>query len=269
MCGKVLRLNKLIDSLSGRVFFVPMDHGTTDGPIEGIQNYTDTVSQVVNGGADSIILHKGLLREVSRHPELRKMKYILHLSASTSQSKDSSRKVLVSSVEEAIKLGADGVSVHVNIGSEYESDMIRDLGFVSETCFEWQMPLLAMMYSCKNPKKPVHIAHAARIGEELGADIIKINFPDTIEEFSEIIKVIHIPVVVAGGAKTNDPQNLLFMIRNAIEAGASGVAIGRNIFQHENPELFTAIIRNLVHSNLEIDKCMYLLKQSTCKKLTG
>jgi len=101
----------------------------------------------------------------------------VHISASSVLSPDPNAKVQVCTVEEVIKMGADAVSMHINIGSETEADQLEQLGTISRDCTDWGMPLLAMMYprgkKITNPHDPMHVAHAARIGAELGADVVK------------------------------------------------------------------------------------------------
>jgi predicted phospho-2-dehydro-3-deoxyheptonate aldolase len=258
MSGKLIRLERIINNISKRTCIVPLDHGVTLGPIHGIKTYSNTVKQVIDGGADAIVLHKGLLKSVVEKKELCNVSYILHLSASTVLSEDSSSKILIGTVEEALKLGADGVSVHVNLGSHNESKMIRDLSMISRDCEEWGVPLLAMMYT-KN-KNYTHIMHAARIAEELGADIVKIDCPDIVESISEIVDSVNIPVLIAGGAKNDKIEELLTIIEHAIKSGMSGVAIGRNIFQYNQPKIITGVIRRMVHAGMSANDAINELK---------
>lgn len=256
MSGKELRLARLLNPTNKRCFMVPIDHGATVGPIDGLGDYLGLIKNINNGRADAIVMHKGLLKTVSQYPFLGKGKYILHLSASTSQSPDPNHKILVGSVEEALKLGADGVSVHVNLGVAEEAEMLRDLGLVSKACLEWGMPLLAMMYSHGRFKD---IAHAARIAEELGADMVKVSYPGSIEALRKITGSLRIPVLIAGGTTLDHPGELFKMVEDALTAGAAGVAIGRNIFQYRNPHLITLLIGKLVHENIPVEECLHQL----------
>lgn len=261
MYGKELRLRRLFHLRSDKTVIVPIDHGTTNGPLEGIKDYLSTIKGLVTGGADAVIMHKGLLRMITRYPELAKGRYILHLSVSTIVGPDPSFKVLVSSVEEAIKLGADGVSVHINLGTVHENDMIKDLGKIARACMEWGMPLLAMVYTCKSGEKSTYIAHAARLAEELGADIVKVEYPGKMKEMESIVKSVQIPVIVAGGVKTDNYVKLLEMVNDVLAAGAAGVAFGRNIFQYRQPELITNIISKLVHGEWQLQECICKIQE--------
>lgn len=150
-----------------------------------------------------------------------------------------------------MKMGADAVSVHINVGSETESDQLGFLGCTAERCAIWGMPLIAMMYprgtSIKNPHDAEVVAHAARVGAELGADIVKTNFTGDPDTFKEVVKGCPVPIIIAGGPKMGSDKDLLEMIEDAMSAGAKGAAIGRNVFQHESPTKITKAISRIVH----------------------
>lgn len=247
--GKIIRVRKLTIPGTDRFFFVPIDHGITVGPLEGLKNIHKTISEIDKGGATGIIMHKGLINEyISVHP--RNCHLILHLSGSTNYADDVNRKVLVATVEEALKYGADAVSVHINIGSKYEHEMLKDLGSVSRECEFWGIPLIAMMYvrgeKIKNPFAADSVSHAVRVAYELGADIIKTVYTGSKETFREVIESVPVPIVIAGGEKINDLKAFFKLVEDSMQAGAKGVSIGRNIFQAENIELVTNLTREII-----------------------
>lgn len=203
-----------------------------------------------------MILHKGLLQLVARRPALARGRYLLHLSVSTTLGPDKNFKVLVSSVEEALKYGADGVSIHVNLGTDREPDMLKDCGAVARLCMEWGMPFLAMVYPQKPGNQSVQIAHAARLGQELGADIVKVPYPGSLEDAEMVLRGVQIPLVFAGGGKSDHPEEIFYMVRDALSVGAAGLAIGRNVFQHDHPKLFTYLLSRLVHGNWDVEQCV-------------
>ena len=143
------------------------------------------------------------------------------------------------SVEEALRLGADAVSIHINIGAKEEPEMLQKLGMISDKCDEWSVPFVAMMYprgeNIKNPHDPEIVAHIARIGAEAGADIVKSVYTGDVDSFRRVIKTCPVPIVIAGGPKANTDEEIIEMCDGAMEAGAKGVTFGRNIFQHQNP----------------------------------
>ena len=261
MNGKSLRMSKIIPNNVKGSCIVPIDHAVTYGPIEGLENHCKSVAQVIEGGANALIMHKGALTKVYDYTELLDANYIMHLSASTTFSSNKAFKVIVGSVEEAIKLGAVGVSIHMSLGIAEESRMLRDFGNIAEKCNEWGMPLLAMMYlnNSSDERDILEVCHAARLAQELGADIVKIDYPGSGELMEKILEGVQIPVVIAGGSRQEDDRNLLEMIESSMEAGAAGVSIGRNIFQHENPRLITYVINQLIHGKWSLAKCVEAL----------
>ena len=264
MIGKKIRLERIIDRNSRRTVIIPMDHGVTVGPIEGLADMRDAVSKVVAGGANAILMHKGIVRAGHRGTG-RDVGLIIHLSAGTSMSPDPNAKELVCTVEEAIKLGADAVSVHINLGAETDNEMLRQLGYISERCLVWQMPLVAMMYTrgpkIKDEYNVDNVKHAARVGAELGADIVKVVYTGSVESFAEVVNGCTVPVVIAGGPKMDSDEDIFKMVEDALKAGAEGISIGRNAFQHKNPTKMVQALSKMVHSGASIEEAIATLKE--------
>lgn len=241
-----------------------MDHGISIGPIPGLIDMKQTVSDVVEGGATAVLMHKGIVPQGHRTSG-NDVGLILHLSASTDIGVNSTNKVLVATVEEALKLGADAVSMHINVGAENEPQMIKDLGMVSGQCTEWGMPLIAMAYprgpTIKNSFDPVAVAHAARVATELGADIVKCSYTGDIDSFRKVVKGAMVPVVIAGGPKINSDLDLLNMVHDSLEAGGHGVSIGRNIFQHKDVKGIMSAISDIVLHEATVEEAVKHLKQ--------
>lgn len=260
--GKSIRLERIFNRQTGKTVIVPMDHGVTVGPIPGLINMKQAVANAVEGGANAIIEHKGIVKAGHRQAG-RDIGLIIHMSASTAMSPDPKAKVLVCTVEEAIKMGADGVSIHINLGAPTEGEMLDHLGEVSRKCQEWGMPLLAMMYT-RGPKieseyNVKYIKHAARVGAEIGADIVKVNYPGSARAFEEVTGGCPVPVVIAGGEKLESDMDILNMVEGAIKAGGAGVSIGRNIFQHAVPSRIIAAISAIVHEKSSAKEAAKLL----------
>jgi fructose-bisphosphate aldolase/2-amino-3,7-dideoxy-D-threo-hept-6-ulosonate synthase len=243
--GKQVRLSRLLRR--GRMLCVPVDHGVSVGPIRGLERLNELARELERGGATSLLAHKGVLRSLERPPRLG---LILHISASTALSSSPNWKVKVSGVEEAIRLGADALSVHVNIGSKEEPQMLEDLGRVADECDAWGLPLVAMMYprgeNIKNPHDPEVVAHVARVGAELGADIVKTVYTGDPESFARVVRGCPVPVVVAGGPRAESDSQVLEMAHGAMKAGAIGVAFGRNVFQHDRPEAMVRALAEII-----------------------
>ena len=263
MMGKQIRIERIINRNTGRIVVVPMDHGTTIGPIPGLEDMRETVTKVVNGGANAILMHKGMVQAGHRGGG-RDVGLVVHLSAGTSLSPDPNAKVPVCTVEEAIKLGADAVSIHVNVGAETDADMLRDFGDVSQSCMIWGMPLLAMVYT-RGPKieseyDVKYVKHAARLGAELGADIVKVNYTGSPESFRDVVAGCPVPVVIAGGEKAETDEDLLRVVAGSLEAGGAGASIGRNAFQHADPEGMVRAISMMVHDGASVEESAKFLE---------
>ncbi len=262
--GKLIRLERIVNRNTKKTIIVPMDHGVSSGPMEGIVDIKSAVNDVAEGGANAVVLHKGMVKAGYRGGG-KDIGLIVHLSASTDWAPTKNDKVLVCSVEEAIKLGADGVSIHINIGADLEREMLRDFGTVSKVCEEWGMPLLAMVYGRgkdMNQYDPKIVAHCARLGAELGADIVKVPYTGDPETFQKAIQGCPIPVVIAGGPKMKTEREVLEMVHGAIKAGASGLSVGRNIFQAKDRVRMVKALNSIVHEGKDVEFALEILEGS-------
>jgi len=238
-----------------------MDHGVSVGPIDGLVDMREAVSGIAEGGADAVLMHKGLVR-CGHRASGRDVGLVVHLSSSTSLSPSPNAKILTASVEDAIKRGADAVSVHVNLGDPTESQMLADLGKVSTVANEWGVPLLAMMYARGegiDSYDPKNIAHCARVAVELGADLVKVSYPGDIESFAHVVDACCVPVVIAGGAKMNSTRDFITMVHDSVRAGGAGLSVGRNIFQHKNSTMLVKALRGVVHEDWDVEQAMELV----------
>jgi class I fructose-bisphosphate aldolase len=257
--GKSIRLERIINRETKRCIIVPLDHGVTVGPIPGLVDSKKAVAEVAEGGADAVLMHKGLIRCCHRRSG-RDVGLIVHLSAGTELSPYPNTKVLVTSVQEALRLGADAVSVHVNLGDEAESAMLADLGRIAREADDWGMPLLAMIYArgphIKDPFAPEVIAHSARVATELGADMVKVPYCGDIDSFRQVVESCHIPLVIAGGEKMDSTRAFLQMAENSIKAGGTGLSVGRNVFQHPRPRDLMRALSGIVHKGKSVDEAL-------------
>ena len=243
--GHQIRLNRILRK--GKMLCIPMDHGISNGPIEGLEDPISTIYKCERSGLTSIIVNKGIIKAL---PRPTKVGVLVHFSSSTSLSLSPNRKMITGSVTEALRLGADGVSLHINIGGQEEPEMLEQLGMISDQCHKWNMPLLAMMYprgeNVKDPHDPEIVGHVARIGAECGADIVKTLYTGDIDSFSKIVKSTPVPIVIAGGPKAKTDLDILQMTEDAITAGAKGVTYGRNIFAHKTPEKMVNALASII-----------------------
>ena len=248
LAGKALRLTRLSRYADGRFLFVPMDHSVSDGPIADRDRFGEIVRAMVDGGADAIVLHKGRARSLD--PALFSgAALVVHLSASTMLAGDTNAKVLVGGVEEALRMGADAVSVHVNVGSDTETQQLADLGAVADACDRWGMPLVAMVYPrgprIADPSDPALLAHMVTIATELGADLVKTVMAAPRDRMADVVASSPIPVVVAGGAAKD--EDVVSFARSAMSTGCHGLAIGRRVFGSTDPRQLVRQLAAVVH----------------------
>jgi class I fructose-bisphosphate aldolase len=229
---------------AGQWVMVPLDHGISMGPVPGLADVRPALQAAADGGATCVTVHKGLVPLAAAFAD--RIGLLLHLSASSDSAPDPQDKRLVATVEEALRLGCDGVSIHVNVGSLTESRQLEDAGRVATACAEWGVPLVTMAYprgpKVSNPHDPALLAHAARLAAELGADAVKVPYSGATDTFRDVVQGCPVPVLVAGGPRRGSFDAVLADLRGAKAAGARGASIGRNVFQHPDPQAAVAAV---------------------------
>src|SRR5581483_2531523 len=155
------------------------------------------------------------------------------------------------------RLGADGLSFHVNVGSAEESRMIEDMGRLTDEADKHGLPVLAMMYprghEICDPHELRHVLKVARLGYELGADVLKVPYTGNPESFREVCRAVGVPVVISGGPKAEDDKGFLATVAGSLQAGGAGVSVGRNLWQHRDPAAMTRAVARLVHGKASLE----------------
>lgn len=238
MTGVKRRLGRFFDPENKKTMILPMDHGVSQGLVPGLGDIGGIIAGLSGTSVRGVVLHKGMAREFAGQLSLNQ-NLVIHLSAGTKHGLPSYGKTLVCSVQEALRLGADAVSVHINIGNDMEDRMLSDLGMVVDEAHLSGLPVMAMVYArggqIINELDPHLLAHCVRLGAELGADMIKTLFGNEKKIFSRAVATCPVPVVIAGGPRQERFEDLVLMVRKAMDCGVRGVSIGRNIFQHPEP----------------------------------
>ncbi|MEM2882130.1 MAG: class I fructose-bisphosphate aldolase family protein [Candidatus Bathyarchaeia archaeon] len=264
--GKEVRLRRILGR-GGRTVILALDHGVEHGPSDFPERVLDArviVREAVKGGANAIMMHKGLAIR-TREEWAGKIPLILKITGRTALAPDESAvQAVVGGIEEAIALGADGVAATVYVGAADEPIMLRDFGALVKRCSELGMPMLALMYP-RGPKvKDKHgveyVRYAARLGGELGADVIKTYYTGSTETFREVVRAAQAPVVAAGGPKLNTAREALSMVKSVMDAGAIGVTIGRNVWASADPVGMLSAIRRIVFGNQSVDEALKEVK---------
>lgn len=252
------RLNRIFKA-DGRAFIVAFDHGMLDGPAKGMEQPGPVLEQIVAGGADAILTTYGTASRFAR--ELAPVGLIMRIDGGGTVLGDIGPGAQFYSVEDALRLGADALVVSAFPGAENEAESLEILARVVGEAHLWGIPVMGEMVpggfdSPDHMRTAESIAIAARIGAELGADWVKIPYA---EGFERVAETCYVPAVILGGAKKGSEEEMLKKIRGALDAGAKGVAIGRNIFQAENPQSMAAAIAALVHDNVPIKEALAIL----------
>lgn len=246
MNGKTLRLRRLFPPEGPRLFSVPLDHSLSLGPIEGLEDLGRTVSALQSEGVRLVIVHKGAAPRIA--PVLDPGTLLgIHLSASTAMAPEGEPKRLTGTVREAIRLGADLVSLQVNFGGPNEGAMVEDFARISSEAEELGLPVLCMAYVKRkgHENDPELLAHACRAAADLGADIVKTNFPGA-EGFRRMVRGTPAPLLFGGGPKADREEDFLQVVREALDAGAQGICVGRNLFQSRDLPRLAREIRGLL-----------------------
>jgi DhnA family fructose-bisphosphate aldolase class Ia len=248
----------------GRTFIVAMDHASVFGTMPGLEKPGEVIRKVRAGGADAILTTYGIC--MNYMDAIGNMGIILRCDGGTSMlAKQRGPMRLIYDVVDALRLGADAVGIMGMPGSHFESDTMPYLSELAAQCNEWHVPLLAEMLPAgfENPGEwwtPANMANVCRIGAELGVDFIKTNYTGDVASFRTVVEATYVPIVVLGGSKSKEPADLLTGISDALQAGAKGVAVGRNIYQHETPDKVTAAIAAVIHDGATVDAALEYLK---------
>lgn len=251
------RLRRLFNR-DGKIVIVAFDHAAFMGNVEGLENPGRLIDRIVDTGVDSVLTTMGVARRFCG--KFGHLGLILRVDGgSTIRSPIKGDLSLAFSVQDALRLGADAVACMGMIGFDEEPSSLQNLAVLSSQSEKWNMPLLAeMLVSVGDGGSPTveDIEFAIRVGVELGADLIKAPYVEPAEEYKKSLEACYRPVVVLGGAKKDDEVALLENVAQAMDAGAKGVAIGRNIWQHAAPEKVCKALVAVVHEGASVSQAL-------------
>lgn len=248
----------------GRTLIVAMDHGNGLNVLPELADPEEKIRRVVAGGADVIMTTFGIASNF--RDAIGKAGLIVRVDGGTSQlARERAAFSILYSVEDILRIGADGVVCMGFPGSQYEAETLPYVAKLAAECNKWQVPLLAEMLprgfeGGEDSRTPENIALACRMGAELGADFIKTEYTGDIESFKKVTEGCYKPIVILGGGKSKDERDVLQMVYDSIQAGAAGVAMGRNIWRRDEPEKITAALTRIIHENATVDEALQELK---------
>jgi fructose-bisphosphate aldolase / 2-amino-3,7-dideoxy-D-threo-hept-6-ulosonate synthase len=267
--GKQYRLRRLFHPETQTTTICAIDHGMTSPVLlQGLSDMRARVAETIRGGADVIMLSKGFARIVQDSFDSRAA-WAMLLSARAAMATEQ-QVVGIGQVEEALRLGADAVVVYVALTGPHEAAMIRFVGEVGEACDRMGMPFIAEaeyptayqpLSSMQSEYGADYLKRNSRLCAELGADIVKTNWTGDGESFAELVKATSVPVVLAGGPRLSDGE-LLERMETAVKAGGRGCSVGRNIFQHRDPEGMTRALTQVVRGHKSAAEALGELESS-------
>jgi DhnA family fructose-bisphosphate aldolase class Ia len=250
------RLNHIFRP-DGRALIVAMDHGLIDGPCYGLEDPGQAITKVVAGGADAVLTSYGVARRYAR--ELAPIGLILRADGgATSLGTNDGPGAVFYTPEDALRLGADAVALSTYPGSPQEVPTLHNLSQLVSEAHTWGLPVMAETVPGGFDSGPEFrtqdsIALSVRVAAELGADFVKTPYTSG---FEAVTGSCYVPVVILGGAKRGNERSMLADIKAAVDTGARGVAIGRNIFQADDPAAMTAAVAAILHDGATVDEAM-------------
>jgi len=237
MRAKAHRLRRVFGT-DGRTLIVAMDHAGFMGPVPGLIDPITTVRSVVAGGADAVMTTLGTARRVIGALDGRGLVLSVDLNAPDPQAV----------VENAIALGADSLKTLAYWGTD-DPTGLRNLGRYGVLCDRWGLPFQAEMipfsFAATDKHTPENIATAARVGAELGADYVKVQYTGDPDSFRPVAEGAGVPVIILGGARSEKP--IAGQVADAIRAGAAGIAFGRSIWSSPDPEAAVRALVTAIH----------------------
>jgi len=257
--GMKNRLSRILQPASGRTVMLAVDHGYFLGPTSGLEKPGETIAPLLPY-ADSLMLTRGVLR--SCVPADTNIPIVLRISGGTSILKDLSAEGLTVGIEDAIRLNVSAITLSIFVGSEGERETLLNLAKAVDWGEKHGIPVLAVTAVGKDMARDSrYLGLACRIASEIGAHMVKTYFCDG---FEDIVRDTPVPLVVAGGKKIPE-KDAIQLAWNAINAGASGVDMGRNIFQSDCPAGMIQAVRGVVHDNLSVKEGYEIYQE--CKGL--
>ncbi|MEK6530971.1 MAG: 3-hydroxy-5-phosphonooxypentane-2,4-dione thiolase [Deltaproteobacteria bacterium] len=258
--GMKNRISKVIRPATGRTVMLAVDHGYFLGPTTGLEDPKKTIAPLLKH-ADTLMLTRGVLRTCV--DAATDTPIVLRVSGGTSILGELSDEGTTVSMKDALKLNVSGIALSIFVGSQLERKTLLALADLVNEGEEYGVPVLAVTAVGKDMARDArYLGLACRIAAEIGAHIVKTYY---CEDFEKVVKSCPVPVVIAGGKKIPE-KDALELSYNAIARGASGVDMGRNIFQSENPVAMIRAVREVVHNGLTPDKAYELYKALSADK---
>ncbi len=252
------RLARIIKPYDKRGVMLAVDHGYFLGPTERLEEPRKTIAPLLPH-ADSLMLTRGVLRTSvdSSYP----VPVVLRVSGGSSIiGKDLSNEKITTSVKDAIRLNVSALAMSIFVGAPYEHESLVSLGNLVNEGEEYGIPILAVTAVGKELEKrdARYLSLACRIAAEFGAHLVKTYY---CENFEKVVRSCPVPVIIAGGPKLATELDALKLTYDAIQAGAAGVDMGRNIWQSDYPVAMIKAVKAIVHQNATVKEAHEIFKK--------
>ena len=253
LLGKKIRLNRLLSDKSGRYLGVTVDHAMARGVLKGLEGIRPLIGKIVAGHPDEVTMHKGIADSCF---EEYAGKVPLVLKVTTFGPTHPRQDVQVTGVSDAVSYGADAVSAGCIVLGKEQPGQIAQLGRITDEAHRLGIPVVAHIYprgleNREDWHKVENVMYAARLGAELGVDIIKTTYTGDPDSFSRVVACAPVRVAVAGGDA--EPIEAVFATAwGVIAAGGVGITFGRSVFQSENPTAFIKTLAQIVHNGMSV-----------------
>ena len=248
------RLSRIFNPKTGRTVMLAFDHGSIMESTTGMDRLEDSVLPLIHY-ADSLMCTRGAVRTII--PPITRKPVCLRFSAGSTDLSELNNDCIIS-IEDALRLNASALGVTVALGDKYEAKMIENLAAAADNGYKYGIPVMAVTSVSKQDRDALYYAMVARVSAENGANIVKTYYTE--KKFSYIVNKCPVPVIVAGGKKMPEQKSLEFCWR-AINDGAAGIDVGRNVFQSSSPLAMIKAISAIVHDNLEPEDAFQLFRE--------
>lgn len=253
--GLANRMNRILKPATGRTVMLAVDHGYFLGPTSGLEEPRKTLGPLL-AHADSLMLTRGVLR-TSVPPEA-DIPIVLRVSGGTSVLKELSAEGLTVAMEDALRLNASAVTLSIFVGAEGERETLLNLARLVDEGEKYGIPVMAVTAVGKDMVRDArYLGLATRIAAELGAHLVKTYY---CQGFEEVVRSTPVPLVIAGGKKVPE-KDAITLAWNAVQAGARGVDMGRNIFQSDSPVGMIRAVRAVVQEKAGVDEAFEIYRR--------
>lgn len=266
MLGKEVRMSRLVNEKSGKMMAITVDHAISRGiaPMTGLQPIQATIDAIIKGRPDAMTMTKGTA-EHCMYQHAGKTSILLKCSsyAPVHPTKD----ISFGTVDEAIRMGADAVSIGAMVLGDYQDVQFEEIGKFSEECMRKGMPLIGHVYP-KGESVPKdqqtsweNIAYAVRSASELGIDIIKTTYTGDPDSMAKVVSLCPSRIVIQGGDACKTLDDYLNMTKEAMDCGVGGVTMGRFVWDYQDITALVITLRYIIHEGYSVKEAKELLAQ--------